>query len=244
VAGDEHNTDPGVKFGALLEPLLGRLAPVEPEPVAAPEPERRRLDEEELMALIFSHLDHENPRVCEGIEFERLVILSKRAAEPARIDAPQQPDPPSRPAPSEPPRPALELDVSNAWIGRSWADDISTVPAALLDRPELDTAQRELVARAGKRERATLNLRRLYREPAMRHLQLFVHACRSQRVRLCRVITGKGVHSSDEPVLKRAVLEWCRGPGREAVIGWAPLLDHHGEWGTVVLELRSMARPA
>jgi hypothetical protein len=242
MAGDERDTEPGVKLAALLEPLLDQLTPAEPEAEDPPEPTLRRLDERELMGLIFSHLDPENPRVCEGIEFERLMILSERELEPEQVDPPPEvAPPPSCTTPAMPEQPSRELDLQalRAWIGRNWADDIATVPSALLDRPELDAAQRELVDRALERERATLNLRRLHRELALRHLQLFVHACRSQRVRVCRVITGKGVDSRAEPVIKRAVVEWCRGPGRGAVLGWAPQLDRHGEWGTLVLELRT-----
>ncbi|WP_052558105.1 Smr/MutS family protein [Enhygromyxa salina] len=245
MAADERDADPRVKFGALLEPLLDQLAPAEPpppEPEPEPEPERRRLDEGELMALIFSLLDHDNPRVCEGIEFDRLVVLSERELPQAPVDQPAQIRPPPRgdEVPAPPPQPSLEFDPSEAWIGRSWADDIATVPSALLDRPQLDPKQHDLIERASKRERATLNLRRLDREAALRHLQLFIHACRSERIRLCTVVTGKGVHSSGEPVLKRVVLEWCRGPGRIAVLGWAPQLDQHGEWGSLALELRAM----
>lgn len=237
MAGDEHDADPSVKFGALLEPLLGQISPAEPQPVIPPTPAPRRLDERELMALIFSFLDHENPRVCEGIEFDRLEILS----EPVPVDPqpqPQEADPPPSRSPATPKQPVPTLDLPEGWVGRGWTDDIATVPAALLDRPQLDAAQRQLLERAAKRVCGTLNLRRLHRDPALHHLQLFVHACRGKRVRVCRVITGKGVNSRDEPVIKRAVLEWCRGPGRAAVLGWAPQLDRHGEWGTLVLELR------
>jgi len=84
-----------------------------------------------------------------------------------------------------------------------------------------------------------LNLRHLYRADALHHLELFIGVCRTRRLRFCRVIPGKGVHSKAEPVIKRAVIEWCREHERDAVIGWAPEIDQHGEWGAMILELRT-----
>jgi DNA-nicking Smr family endonuclease len=54
------------------------------------------------------------------------------------------------------------------------------------------------------------------------------------------VIPGKGIDSKVEPVLKRAVIEWCRE--HDVVLGWAPELDRHGEWGSMILELRSRSQ--
>ena len=70
--------------------------------------------------------------------------------------------------------------------------------------------------------------------------------CRARGDRWCRVITGKGVESAGEPVLKRVVLEWCvarppRPSGVAHVRAWAPELDVHGEWGALVLRLRGQA---
>ena len=111
----------------------------------------------------------------------------------------------------------------------------------MLDRPELDADQRALLVRASRRELASLNLRHLGRAEALAHFELFVRACRNRRLRHCRVIPGKGVGSRVEPVLKRAVLEACREPA-SGVLGWAPELDRHGEWGAVILELRAPGR--
>jgi DNA-nicking Smr family endonuclease len=89
---------------------------------------------------------------------------------------------------------------------------------------------------------ASVNLRHLGRSEALAHLDLHVRLCRNRRVRFCRVIPGKGIDSKVEPVLKRAVIEWCRAPEHDAVLGWAPELDRHGEWGAMILELRGGLR--
>jgi DNA-nicking Smr family endonuclease len=236
--GDDDG-DVGTRLGALLQPVLATLEIREPAP--EPKPKPRYLDERELMALIFAHLDHENPRVCEGIEFERFEISNE--AEPALAELPEKPAIESAPQPQlDPPEPerspALQLALEQR-IGATWTDDIAAVPGDWLERPELRPAQQQLLARSLGRALATVNLRHLDRMTALRHLELFVQACQGRRVTLCRVITGKGIGSAGEPVLKRAVLEWCRGPGRRYVLEWAPQLDQHAEWGVVVVRLSS-----
>jgi DNA-nicking Smr family endonuclease len=258
---DDDDGEVGIRLGALLEPVLHtipvrKVAP-EPQPKPKPQPKPQFLDERELMALIFVHLDRENPRVCEGIEFERFEILStpedvartRSTADPkptaAPVPAPPttapqpvflEPEPEPEPEPELTPAMRLELEQR---IGAAWADDIAAVPGDWLERPRLSPAQKQLLARASRRSLATLNLRHLDRSTAVRHLELFVRACQARRLGLCRIITGKGIGSVGEPVLKRAVLEWCRGPGRTQVPEWAPQPDSHDEWGVVVLRLSS-----
>jgi DNA-nicking Smr family endonuclease len=244
--GDDDG-EVGIRLGALLEPMLHKIQVREPEP--EPQPRPRYLDESELMALIFAHLDHENPRVCEGIEFERFEIsarsedksLEREAEIPATLEQPatEAPNLDRDESESESELAAtMRLELEQR-IGATWTDDIAAVPGDWLERPQLTPAQEQLLARSRRRALATLNLRHLDRAAALRHLELFVHACQARRVRWCRVITGKGIGSVGEPVLKRAVLEWCRGPGRTCVLEWAPQLDSHGEWGVVVVRLSS-----
>ena len=240
MAKRRDNSGLRVELSALLEPHVGPLGEAarareqaEREQAARP-PGLRRLDEAELMELIFAHLDPENPRVCEGIDFDRLVILA-----PDHLQPPMQAEEPEpEPEPAITDEPELELDASD-WIGRSWTDDIRPIAAATLDRPQLSPAQRELLTRARRRVRASVNLRHLGRREALAHLELQVRLCRDRRLRFCRVIPGKGIDSKTEPVLKRAVIEWCRAPEHDAVLGWAPELDRHGEWGAMILELRA-----
>lgn len=245
---DDDDGEVGTRLGALLEPVLHTLAVREIAP--EPKPKPRFLDERELMALIFTHLDHENPRVCEGIEFERFEISSAPAhvdrARPAAGREPVEVPEPSttQAAVVDPPdselTPAMRLELEQR-IGAAWADDIAVVPADWLEHPPLTAAQQQLLASASRRALATLNLRHLDRSTALRHLELFVRACQARRSAWCRIITGKGIGSVGEPVLKRAVLEWCRGPGRTQVLEWAPQLDPRGEWGVLVVRLSSLS---
>ena len=241
----------GVDLSALLQPHvvpLGEAARAreqaqrEQAQREAARAHMRRLDEAELMALIFTHLDPENPRVCDGIDFDRLVIFEHlQPAEPPAVSTRAAEHEPAIASEPEPEPDELELDGDD-WIGRTWVDDIRPIPAAVLDRPELSPEQRTLLTRARRRVTASVNLRHLGRSEALAHLELHVRLCRNRRVRFCRVIPGKGIDSKVEPVLKRAVIEWCRAPERDAVLGWAPELDRHGEWGAMILELRGGLR--
>jgi DNA-nicking Smr family endonuclease len=235
--GDEWSSELAAALGPHVDGLVAAAA----ERELANERElalasMRRLDEEELMTLIFAHLDDDNPRVCVGIDFDRLVILADVAMEAT-------PEPASRPAAD--PRPAIDPSpaaspprlearlVDHVWAGRGWIDEVQAIDPALLDRPELDAQARGLLERARGRVLPTVNLRRLEREPALAHLDFFVKACRQRRARWIRAITGKGIESRGEPVIKRAVLSWCRQHGLDS----APELDVHGEWGALVIHL-------
>ena len=242
--GKDAREPSDASLGDLLAPhvdALAEAAAVREQLSDPPPPTLRRLDEGELMTLIFAHLDPENPRVCEGIDFERILVVADDApSEPVRAEppAPASPTPP-QPSPAPPVRPQLR---PQDWIGASWVDVVRPVDAALLDRPELGDAQRELLRRARRSPHlSTLVLRHLPRRAALDHLDLFMDLCRTRRDRYCRVIPGKGIDSQREPVLKRAVLGWCGTTGSAQIRGWAPEIDAHGEWGSLVLELRRAA---
>ncbi|MCB9567306.1 MAG: Smr/MutS family protein [Myxococcales bacterium] len=59
-----------------------------------------------------------------------------------------------------------------------------------------------------------LRLRGLRRDAAIDALADFVALRRAVGDRIVRVITGKGIGSPGEPVLKAAVVAWCAGEGR------------------------------
>jgi len=56
----------------------------------------------------------------------------------------------------------------------------------------------------------TLDLHGEYRESALRQLQQAIVQARQQGQRVLRVIHGRGMHSSDKPVLKKAVYDELR----------------------------------
>ncbi len=125
--------------------------------------------------------------------------------------------------------------------GLHWADDeeLATLSADELYEPTLTAAQRERLRRSRRaRELPVMNVRMERRTAALTRIEAFVIATRASNLRFCRVITGKGKRSAGEPVLKRALIEWCESTGRQHVVGWAPETDRSGRYGSIMLELQ------
>jgi DNA-nicking Smr family endonuclease len=112
------------------------------------------------------------------------------------------------------------------------------VEAVLGQRPMSLTADQSRVledARAALRQARLreINVRQLTREVALAKLEANVATCQDEGIRYMRVITGKGTHSAGEPVLKRALVEWCVTQG--AV--YAPEILPDGTFGSFLLRL-------
>ena len=75
----------------------------------------------------------------------------------------------------------------------------------------LSRDQRELVAAAKRSSRPIeeINLRQMPRQQALSDLEAAVDAVRRKDLSYLRVITGKGLQSVGEPVLKVLLVEWC-----------------------------------
>ncbi|PCC67517.1 DNA-nicking endonuclease, Smr domain [Nannocystis exedens] len=140
---------------------------------------------------------------------------------------------PQRAAP--PPTSPVAALQGRAWAGAGWRDD----PGRTREHAR---AAAELVARARRGRLPTLRLRGLRREPAVEALIAFVARERAAGSRYVRVVTGKGLGSPGDPVLKEALAEWCASvAGETDVAAWAPELDVRGEYGSVILQLRPRA---
>ncbi|MDC0667333.1 Smr/MutS family protein, partial [Nannocystis radixulma] len=126
----------------------------------------------------------------------------------------------------------LAVLQTRTWAGTGWRDEPGRTH-------EHTRAAAELVARARRGRLPTLRLRGLRREPALEALAAFVARERAARSRYVRIVTGKGLGSPGDPVLKEALAEWCASTAGEAeVTAWAPELDVRGEYGSVILQLR------
>ncbi len=205
------------------------------------------------MALIFENLDETNLRICE-VDFDRFAILVEPESESESESGPQTT--PTAPVPGAPPAPELpelpELapthpddplaalrESAHNWIGGDWSDDVRAIEPEVIDRPALQPEDRDLLQRASGRPLHSCTLRHMTRGPAETTLDAFLRACRRRGLRYCRVIPGKGIESRATPVLKPLVLRVCRRPDQRDVLAWAPELDTHGEWGSLIIELRS-----
>jgi DNA-nicking Smr family endonuclease len=85
-----------------------------------------------------------------------------------------------------------------------------------------------------------LDLHGLTREEALEALPRFLHSAQKKGQKAVLVITGKGNHSPEEPVLHQAVASWLRDAGRTAVLEFAPAPREMGGSGAYVVFLRQL----
>lgn len=127
-----------------------------------------------------------------------------------------------------------------------------------IDRLKLDTKftdsvpdEGELQPLAGNRLRQVkrgvvsvdyqLDLHGLTREEALEALPRFLHSAQKKGQKAVLVITGKGIHSPEEPVLHQAVASWLRDAGRTIVLEYAPAPREMGGSGAYVVFLRKLS---
>jgi DNA-nicking Smr family endonuclease len=85
-----------------------------------------------------------------------------------------------------------------------------------------------------------LDLHGLTREEALEALPRFLHSAQKRGQKAVLIITGKGNHSSEEPVLQQAVASWLRDAGRTMVLEFAPAPREMGGSGAYVVFLRQL----
>lgn len=88
-----------------------------------------------------------------------------------------------------------------------------------------------------------LDLHGLTREEAVEALPGFLRSAQVKGQKAVLVITGKGNHSSEEPVLHQAVASWLRDAGRGIVLEFAPAPREMGGSGAYVVFLRPLKSP-
>jgi DNA-nicking Smr family endonuclease len=88
-----------------------------------------------------------------------------------------------------------------------------------------------------------LDLHGLTREEALDALPRFLLSARKKGQKAVLVITGKGNHSSEEPVLHQAVASWLRDAGRGTILEFAPAPREMGGSGAYVVFLRQLTNP-
>ncbi|MSN25040.1 MAG: DNA mismatch repair protein MutS [Geobacter sp.] len=88
-----------------------------------------------------------------------------------------------------------------------------------------------------------LDLHGLTREEALLALPRFLLTARQKGQKAVLIITGKGNHSVEEPVLNQAVASWLREAGRELIVEYAPAPREMGGSGALVVFLRAAQPP-
>jgi DNA-nicking Smr family endonuclease len=204
-----------------------------PPPPAPPPP--RLVTEKELMAAAFAAL-----ATGEAIDFAAVRVVARlpRAPQTKTVlsNMPEAACPKERsmPAPTVAPAPNAPVVAAlreRSWVGAGWRDEPGSVDARARGR--------ELLARARRGPLPTLRIRGLRRDEALELVAAVVSRERAAGTRFLRIVTGKGLGSPGEPVLKDALAEWCASAEGEAhVDAWAPELDRAGEYGAVIVRLR------
>jgi DNA-nicking Smr family endonuclease len=85
-----------------------------------------------------------------------------------------------------------------------------------------------------------LDLHGLTRDEALEALGTFVKGAYRRGQQAVLVITGRGNHSADEPVLKKAVEKWLRESGKDMVAEYLPAPRQMGGDGAVVIFLKRL----
>ncbi len=94
--------------------------------------------------------------------------------------------------------------------------------------------QSKLLREAAKhRPLAEIHLRGLSRDVATQRLDRALEGAQKRKVRYLRVITGKGLQSAAEPVLKPAFVEWCMAKS----FVYAPEIQTDGTCGSFVVRI-------
>lgn len=88
-----------------------------------------------------------------------------------------------------------------------------------------------------------LDLHGLTRDEALEALPRFLQSAQKKGQKAVLVITGKGNHSPEEPVLHQAVASWLRDAGRGTVLEFAPAPREMGGSGAYVIFLRQLPHP-
>jgi DNA-nicking Smr family endonuclease len=139
-----------------------------------------------------------------------------------------------------------EKDVERRLSYRSDAPEELTTPPLPKSGEELNNVtlgaeHKDLLERFQKRARRDqvyeINVRGDTVDDALRQVELFVHQQWKEGARFCRIVHGRGLRSSGDPVLKPAILRWLEGPGFRYVRGYAPETNNAGDYGSVVVEL-------
>lgn len=128
----------------------------------------------------------------------------------------------------------LKLDVK-------FGDDLPEPSEPLKPRPSSRLKQ---LRRGTIRLDYELDLHGLTRDEALDALERFVKGAYRRGQQAALVITGRGNHSADEPVLKKAVDKWLKTDGTSMVAESLTAPKELGGEGAVVIFLRKQPEPA
>jgi DNA-nicking Smr family endonuclease len=107
-----------------------------------------------------------------------------------------------------------------------------------------DTGQRSPTSRMRQLKRGTIRISReldlhgFLKDEALKRLEQFLADAFTSGQQAVLIITGKGINSSEGPVLQRAVAAWLRNKGKGIVAEFSPAPREHGGSGAFVVFLK------
>ena len=237
-----------MSLGPSLRERFPEGLPAPPPPPPPPPPPRPTMTEGEVMAAAFSdqHFDPSEVEIVARVAHPPAARPKVPASEPGEPEEPEvvperaaERDPETVAEPVDPELAradeALRQIRARAWTGQQWRDAPPPPPE---ERAELRAEERQIIDGAGRCSWVpTLRIRGLSRARALVDLADFVTLHQAAGRPYVRVITGKGVGSRREPVLKHALVSWCAGEGVGLVRGIAPEREATLEFGAFVLAL-------
>jgi hypothetical protein len=136
---------------------------------------------------------------------------------------------------------AIEIDKLYRLGGGSQTPKKGATRDEAVDRmlaeggPDLTADQSVLLKECGARRGSlpSTNLRGMSRDVALGTIKAAVKHARTHDLRYLRFITGKGLRSAAEPVLKVALVEWCESVG----FRYAPDVLPDGSYGTIIVHV-------
>lgn len=107
------------------------------------------------------------------------------------------------------------------------------------DGPQQASPRRMKLLKQGRLQpEATLDLHGLLRHQVVEKVRFFLQGGKFQGCRTLLIITGRGLHSQGEPVLRNEVERFLRGEGRQLIAEWARAPRQYGGEGALVVFLK------
>lgn len=117
---------------------------------------------------------------------------------------------------------------------RTFVDEIPSEPSP----PQASPRRMRELNRGRRRPEAELDLHGLDRIRARERVRHFLDNCRHQGLSTVLVITGRGLHSGDEPVLRTDLESFLAEEGRTWAVEWGRAPRQYGGAGALVIFLK------
>lgn len=142
-----------------------------------------------------------------------------------------------------PPAPVGDVDLFAAALGKLDTVFTDRIPEADEALPQAAPRRMKLLTRGKLLPEATLDLHGLSRDEALDRVRYFLENAAYHGRKTLLIVTGKGLRSEGEPVLRVAVEGYLAGEGRARVAEWGRAPRQFGGDGALAVFLKSAEKP-